>query len=81
MRKRAAIVLASSVPVWLFLAWFDHVAREAPWGYGIGSVALPPPAWFGFSGLVARLSLLIGSYLLIADFVRWRIKGSDAAAR
>jgi hypothetical protein len=81
MRERAAIVLASGVPVWLLLAWFDQVVRRAPWGYEFGSVTMPPPTWFQIAGLVASLSLLIGSYLLVADFIRSRMKRSNASAR
>jgi hypothetical protein len=81
MRKRGAVVLASGVPIWLLLVWYVHEVTKSLWGYEFGSVAMPPPTWFRGAQLVALLSLLIGSYLLVADFIRWRIKGSNAAVR
>ena len=77
MRPRGAIIIVATIPIWLTLAWYWHEVHKSPWGSEFGSVAMPPPSWYTDAGLVGALSVVIGIYLLISDFIRWIFKRSS----
>ena len=78
MRKGGAIIITATIPLWLFLSWYVYEIRKSPWGYEFGSMAMPPPTWFRDAQLFGLLSVAVGMYLLVTNFVRWVVKRKNA---
>src|ERR1700734_1670496 len=71
MRIRGAIVLAAGLPFWICLIRFITEVRKSAFGYELGSVAFPLPGQFRVARDIAMISLLLGLYLLVTDFIKW----------
>jgi hypothetical protein len=81
MRTRGAIVLAAGLPFWIYLIRFITEVRKSAFGYELGSVAFPLPTQFRVARGVAMISLLLGLYLLVTDFIKWIKKSPTEPSR
>jgi hypothetical protein len=71
MRLRGLAFLALALPLWGYVIWFIKTVLESPYGYELGSVAMPFPVELQIAELFALGFAVLGIFLLVADGIRW----------
>jgi hypothetical protein len=80
IRLRGAVILAISVPFWLYCVWFHETVMSSPYAYEMGSLGVPFPPQFRAAAGGAVICTVAGTLLLVVDFIRrvinrsWRRK-------